>query len=69
MENPLYPGQSIAASRWVVGAVLLARLPMGAFALFFEYCGQLPWNLSHSLAATNPFSFFNAPPFRLKLQI
>lgn len=64
MENPLYSGQSIAVSRWVVGTVLLA-VCQWVFFFFFEYCGQLPWNRCHSLATTTPL--FLSPSFQLEV--
>lgn len=67
MENPLFRPEYWCLQ--VGGGNCSACLSANwcVFALFFEYCGQLPWNLSHSLATTTPFSFFKSPSFQVEV--
>ena len=66
MENPLYSGQSIAVSRWVVGTVLLA-VCQGVFFFFFLSIGASCLGTGVILWPPPLLLFFYPPPFSLKL--
>lgn len=64
MENPLYSGQSIAVSRWVVGTVLLAVCQW----VFFFFLSIVASCLGTGVILwPPPLLFFYPPPFSLKL--